>query len=107
VTDRSTQVERHVPGEELRRRLARAEDSFVRRRLAFVLYLYDGRSIASAARAVGASATVGSRWLVRWNRAAIGSIDPSGDAESDHGTEGLSNGQRRSIERRLRADGHL
>jgi transposase len=107
MTDGDDRVERHVPGRELRRWIDRAEDTLVRRRLVFLERLYGGRSVAGAASAVGASATVGHRWLTRWNReGSSGAFDPQ-DREDDRGSGPLSGPQRESVERRLRADGHL
>jgi transposase len=107
MADGDDRIERHVPGWELRRRIDRAEDTLVRRRLVFVERLYGGRSVAGAASAVGTSATVGRRWLARWNQAGSSSPFDGSNGEDDRGSGLLPGTQEKSIERRLCADGHL
>lgn len=67
-------VLRHLTDEELSGAVAKADDPKVVRRLCFIGNLYAGDTLKEATHRVGASRSIGSQWLDRWN---------------DHGPDGL------------------
>ncbi len=60
-------VERHLTDEALRDAIKKADDRKIVRRLCIVSNLYAGDTIEEAACRVGASQSIGSQWLERWN----------------------------------------
>jgi putative transposase len=62
------QVEKHIPMEELDRKIKKLEkDTRVLKRLYFIRYLYKGMSVEEAADLVGVTKATGYVWLKRWN----------------------------------------
>lgn len=62
------EVVKHIPAEELDRRIKKLEKSTrVLQRLYFIRYLYRGMSVKEAADLVGVTKATGYAWLKRWN----------------------------------------
>ncbi|WP_156786017.1 IS630 family transposase [Archaeoglobus veneficus] len=62
------EVVKHLPAEELDRRIKRLEkDTRVLKRLYFIRYLYKGMNVEEAAELVGITKATGYAWLKRWN----------------------------------------
>lgn len=69
-------VERHLSDEELRLEIKKADDPKVVRRLCFVSNLCAGDTIKEATTRVGASRSIGSQWLERWNETGPNGLIP-------------------------------
>ena len=75
--DRRKDIVEHLSEDDLDRLLSEADDPKVVRRLTFVKNLYEGDTLAEAARRVGKSESTGSRWARRWNEGGLGLLTPN------------------------------
>lgn len=74
---RRKEIKRHLPEEELDKRLAEADDAEIVRRLSFIKNLYNGETIKEAATRVGRSESTGDRWADDWNEGGVEALAPS------------------------------
>jgi putative transposase len=71
------EVVKHVPAEELDKRIKKLEkDTRVLKRLYFIRYLYRGMSVEEAADLVGVTKATGYAWLKRWNSRSYEGLIP-------------------------------
>ncbi|MHC1569050.1 MAG: helix-turn-helix domain-containing protein, partial [Candidatus Syntropharchaeia archaeon] len=61
------EVIKHIPAEELDKRIKKEKDTKVLQRLYFIRYLYGEMSVEEAADLVGVTKATGYTWLKRWN----------------------------------------
>jgi len=74
---RRTEIERHLPEEEIDEMLREAEDKHHIRRIGFVKNLYQGDTIPEAADREGRSPATGTRWAEDWNKGGFEELMPS------------------------------
>jgi putative transposase len=74
--EKRVEVVLHLTHEQLLERIRREKDSRVLKRLFFIQFVMEGKSIADAAGRVGVTRMVGYLWLRRWNSDGVSGLVP-------------------------------